>query len=200
VRKVPGSSRSGSSLSGSSLSGSPRRSSLGRASSWRAARLVAALAGAATFGALSCGDDAPGGPAPAFPSAYAASYTEVRGCRSSGEHELNNIRVLADPDALVPYRDRLADFPVGSVVLKEEYDFGDTSCGGEVIRWTVMARLAPGSSAQTLDWYWQDVDGSRRVVSENDSRCIGCHQGCGAAPEGYEGTCTVVGATGGAFP
>jgi hypothetical protein len=153
-----------------------------------------------SLAALSCADDSPGGPAPLFPADYAASYTEVRDCRGSTEHELNNIRVLAAPDALVPYRDRVAEFPEAALVLKEEYDFGDTECSGEIIRWTVMARLAPGSSAQTLDWYWQDVDGSRRVVSENESRCIGCHQGCGGAPEGYAGTCAVAGATGGAFP
>jgi hypothetical protein len=162
--------------------------------------LLAALCGAAGVAALACGEDESDGPEPLFPTDYAASFTEVRGCRSSTEHELNNIRVLADRAALVPYRDRLADFPEGSVVLKEEYGFADSTCSGAVIRWTLMARLASGSSPQTLDWYWQDVDGERRVVSENDSRCIGCHQGCGNAPEGYQGTCTVVGATGGAFP
>jgi hypothetical protein len=153
------------------------------------------------FGALSCGgEDSEDGPEPSFPESYAASYSEVRGCRSSTEHELHNIRVLADSNALGPYRDRDADFPVGSVVLKEEYAFDDTSCSGEIIRWTVMTRLARGSSAPTLDWYWQDVTPARRVLSEDDSRCTGCHQGCGAAPEGYQWTCAVVGATGGAFP
>jgi hypothetical protein len=64
-----------------------------------------------------------------------------------------------------------------------------------------MTRLAPGSSPATLDWYWQDVDASRRVVTENDARCIGCHTTCGVPPEGYQGTCTVVGVSdGAAFP
>ena len=41
----------------------------------------------------------------------------------------------------------------------------------------------------------------RRVISENASRCIGCHTGCGVPPDGYEGTCTGVGGqSGGAFP
>src|SRR5688572_2078881 len=120
----------------------------------------------------SCGEDGDDGPAPSFPSDYRVSYTEVRDCRSSGEHELNNIRVLADEAALAAYRDRQQDFPEGSVVLKEEYGFADSTCSGEPIRWTAMARLASGSSPETLDWYWQDVDGARRVVSENDSRCI----------------------------
>lgn len=149
---------------------------------------------------LSCGDDAPGGPAPSFPADYAASYREVRDCRNSSEHEFMRVRVLADPAALEPYLGREQDFPVGSVVLKEEYDGADTACAGDVVRWTVMSRLAAGSSPQTLDWYWQEVDASRRVESENDSRCVGCHTGCGVPPDGYRGTCTVVGTSGGAFP
>jgi len=153
---------------------------------------------------LACGGDddgdGPSGPAPAFPADYAASYTEVRNCRSSTEHDFNRIRVLADPAALAPYRERDADFPVGSVVLKEEHDFADTDCTGEPIKWTLMQRLAAGSSPETLDWYWQDVNAERRVTTENEARCIGCHTSCGVPPEGYLGTCTVVGASDGAFP
>jgi hypothetical protein len=171
----------------------------------RALGCVLLLALALGAAALGCGDDGGGddgdtGTAPAFPSNYAASYSEVRDCRSSSEHELNRIRVLADPAALAPYRDRDADFPVGSVVLKEEHEFADIDCTSAPVRWTVMTRLASGSSPQTLDWYWQDVDGARRVTSENDSLCISCHTGCGVPPEGYLGTCTVAGASDGAFP
>lgn len=140
------------------------------------------------------------GPEPSFPAGYAASYSEVRDCRNSGDHELNRIRVLVDADALAAYRDRSADFPVGSVVLKEEHGFADADCTDAPVRWTVMTRLAAGSSPETLDWHWQDVDAARRVTSENDSRCIGCHTGCGVPPEGYLGTCTVAGASDGAFP
>ncbi len=150
--------------------------------------------------ALGCGDDAPSGPAPSFPADYASTYSEVRDCRSSSEHEFMRVRVLADAIALGPYVGRDADFPVGSVVLKEEYDFADTACAGDVIRWTVMTRLATGSSPETLDWYWQEVDAARRVETEDENRCIGCHTGCGVPPDGYQGTCTVVGASGGAFP
>lgn len=165
------------------------------------AALVLAALVLAALALQSCADDGGGGggPEPLFAADYATSFTEVRSCRSSTEHELNNIRVLADPAALAPYRDRQADFPEGALVLKEEYGFADSTCSGEVIRWTLMARLGSGSSPETLGWYWQDVDGARRVVSENDSRCVGCHQGCGDPPEGYLGTCTVVGAIGGAL-
>jgi hypothetical protein len=151
-------------------------------------------------GASSCADDSPSGPVPtpAFSADYAATYTEVRDCRSSTEHDLSRVRVLADQAALAPYQGRDADFPVGSVVLKEEHD--DSDCSGVPIRWTVMTRLAPGSSPATLDWHWQDVDAQRQVKTENDSRCVGCHTGCGVPPDGYLGTCTVVGDSGGAFP
>lgn len=151
--------------------------------------------------AAGCSGDGDGasGPPPSFPVDYAASYVEVRDCRNSGDHELNRVRVLADPSALGPYRERQGDFPVGSVVLKEEHDFADTDCTGAPVRWTVMTRLAPGSSPATLDWLWQDVDAERRVTSENDTRCSGCHTGCGAPPEGYLGTCAVAGTSDGAF-
>jgi hypothetical protein len=157
-----------------------------------------ALAVALAFGGSSCsGDEASNGPEPAFPADYAATFTEVRTCRSSTEHDLRRVRVLADPAALEPYRGRALDFPIGSVVLKEEHDGAD--CSGVPVRWTVMTRLAVGSSPATLDWSWQDVDRERRVMTENDSRCIGCHTGCGVPPDGYLGTCTVVGVSGGAF-
>lgn len=155
--------------------------------------------------ASSCGDGEPGerppsGPDPSFPAGYAATYTEVRDCRNSADHNLSRVRVLADPAALAAYQGRDADFPVGAVVLKEEHGFADTDCSAEPVRWTVMTRLAPGSSPGTLDWYWQDVDAERRVQTENDSRCVGCHTTCGVPPDGYLGTCTVAGDNGGAFP
>jgi hypothetical protein len=138
-------------------------------------------------------DDSTGGSdaAPVFPSDYEATYVEVRNCRGSGDHDLNNIRILADPAARTPYEDRAAPFPDGAVVLKEEYDFGDTTCEGPLKQWTVMQKLAPGSSPDTLDWAWQRVDEDRIVVEEDPPRCIGCHTSCGVAPDGYEGTCAV---------
>jgi hypothetical protein len=163
---------------------------------------LSALAFALLLGSSSCAgdDDAPSEPLPAFPADYATTYTEVRDCRNSADHDLSRVRVLADPAALEPYRQRDADFPVGSRVLKEEHDFADSDCSGSPVRWTVMTRLAPGSSPATLDWHWQKVEPPREVRTENEPRCIGCHTSCGVPPDGYLGTCTVVGAIGGAFP
>ena len=131
------------------------------------------------------------GPAPFFPDDYDASFTEVRACRASGDHDLHNVRILADPAALAPYRERMSAFPTGALVLKEEYDFGDVDCTGDILQWTVMRRLEAGSSPDTLDWSWQRVDLERRVLEPDAKRCISCHQGCGVAPDGYEGTCAV---------
>jgi hypothetical protein len=133
------------------------------------------------------GDDA----APVFPEDYASTYVEVRDCRGSGDHDLHNIRVLADPAALAPYRDRDAPFPEGAIVLKEEHDFDDVDCSRAPIGWTVMQRLAPGASEATLGWRWQDVDADREVISEDDPRCVNCHVECGVPPDGYEGTCAI---------
>ena len=136
------------------------------------------------------GDDEPD-IAPLFPADYDASYVEVRNCRNSGDHSLHSIRILVDPAARTPYEGRVEPFPVGAVVLKEEYDFGDTTCEGELLTWTVMQKLETGSSPDTLDWAWQTVDPDRVVVDEDEPRCIACHTGCGVAPDGYDGTCAM---------
>ena len=128
---------------------------------------------------------------PIFPADYASTYTEVRDCRQSGDHELHIVRVLADPVALAAYSMRDRPFPEGATVIKEEYDFGDTRCEGEVLEWTVMRKLPTGSSPDTLDWTWQTVDPMRTVLDQNELRCIGCHQRCGVPPDGYDGTCTI---------
>lgn len=142
---------------------------------------------------VACNDDGDEPAAePLFPEDYAASFTEARPCMPSGDHDLNNVRILVDPAARVPYEERMEPFPVGAIVLKEEYDFGDTTCTGDVKQWTVMRRLAAGSAADTLDWQWQQVDDARDVVSEDLPRCIACHTGCGVPPDGYEGTCAIL--------
>ena len=148
--------------------------------------LAIALGALAGGGAVGCGGgDA--GPEPAFPADYAASFREVRGCRASSDHELNKVRVVADPAAFEPYTTRAAAFPEGAIVLKEEYDFADGACAGAIVRWTVMQR----SAAHPGGWLWQDLDGDRHVVSQDDALCVSCHAGCGRPPDGYEGTCEV---------
>ncbi len=128
---------------------------------------------------------------PDFPADYQQTYTEVRDCRGSGDHNLNNVRMLASPSALEPYQGRVEPFPVDAVVIKEEYEFDDTTCTGTILRWTVMRKLADGSAPETLDWTWQDLNGDREVTEVDGTGCINCHTGCGNLPDGYDGTCSI---------
>jgi Cytochrome P460 len=130
-----------------------------------------------------CGEEEPG-LEPWFPASYASSYVEVRNCRASSEHDLHKIHVLAPPASAAIYTARTDPFPVGTVLLKEEYDFTDDTCAEPILEWTVMERLDTG-------WAFQRVNADRTVESENDTRCIGCHQMCGVPPDGFDGTCAV---------
>jgi len=125
----------------------------------------------------------------AFPANYAESYTSVRNCRKSGDHELDFVRVLADPEALAPYSDRTTPFPDGAVVLKEQYDVSDTTCSGPILQWTVMVK--DSAATARLGWDWQRVAPNRSVTEANTARCFGCHEACTGAPAvGYDFTCT----------
>ncbi|MGE5307422.1 MAG: cytochrome P460 family protein, partial [Hyphomicrobiales bacterium] len=128
---------------------------------------------------------------PVFPADYAATYQQVRNCRLSLEHDLMYIRVLASPDALAAYNGRTAPFPTGAIALKEQYGEDDTTCAGPIVNFTVMQKLAVGSSPATLDWTWQKVGADRRLVDTDITRCTRCHTDCGKPPDGYDGTCTM---------
>ncbi len=143
---------------------------------------VVSMMMSSVLASAACGDEA----AVELPADYGATFTEVRACRSSGDHELRSIRVLVDPRGLDTYRRRDGRFAEGVVVVKEEYEFGDRSCAGPIVEWTVMRRLA---GAEHGGWRWQRLDADRRVVSEDEPRCIGCHTACGQPPDGHDGTC-----------
>src|SRR5690348_14998184 len=143
--------------------------------------------------ATACGDDAPSPDAAApalFPANYLDSYVQVRDCRTSADHDLRHIRVLADPAAKDAYMLRDRPFPEGATLLKEERDFSDDTCAGEIQSFTVMVKLADGSSPSTLDWSWQRVDPkTMRDATEDVGRCVSCHTGCVDPPEFYMHTC-----------
>lgn len=137
-------------------------------------------------------DAAPDAPPvdPAFPANYAATYQQVRDCRKSGDHDLNFIRVLAAPDGLGPYMDRVTPFADGAILIKEEFDIGDSTCSDAIVQWTVMVKDA--AATELNGWRWQRVNTEREVVESDTSRCFGCHEACdGVAPNiGYDYTCT----------
>lgn len=152
--------------------------------------LVLAFAAALSGSAVACDDGGGGEAPPLFPADYDTSYVEVRPCRASADHDLNHVKVWADLNAKDAYQLRDRAFPVGAVVLKAEYDFGDDTCAGPLKLWTVMVKLPDGSAPAALDWRWQKVDVDRVVLTEDEPRCYGCHTGCGVPPVGYRGTCS----------
>ncbi len=127
-------------------------------------------------------------PEPDFPADYAKSFLEVRACRPSAEHDSHFIRILASPNAVETYKSRDGGFPAGTIVLKEERDFGDTTCAGPILQWTVMKLQADGG---VDGWHWQKVSPDRHVLSTNEAKCTACHARCGQPPEGFAGTCAV---------
>jgi len=117
---------------------------------------------------------------PIFPADYRATFVEVRNCRLSVEHGGINIRVLTNPIAAQPYLENRNPLPDGSIVVKEEFNVSDGSdCSDDkLMRWRAM-RKEPGIDPQDGDWHWQWVDreqdGSRSVLFDDKSTCIGCH-------------------------
>lgn len=139
---------------------------------------------------VACRDDGSSVPSePLFPADYASSYVEVRDCRLSGDHEFNHVRVLADPGALASYRDRSSPFPVGSILMKEEYD--DDACT-MLVGFTAMQREPAGYDTAGGDWHWQKLDARRGVTQDGVvRRCRSCHEGCGVPPDGFDWTCAI---------
>jgi len=125
-----------------------------------------------------------------FPADYAARYTEVRNCRGpSVAHHNEYIRVVASPEALMPYMNRTDPFAVGAVVLKEQYGSTDKDCSGPIVEYSAMVRLATGSDLNALDWTWQADSGDREVLSDDVKTCISCHSNCDGQSGGYLATC-----------
>jgi len=129
------------------------------------------------------------GPQPVFPADLERTYTELRGCRESHEHELHFIRVLVSPSAIEPYQALSPDlpYPEGATLVKLEYD--DDACS-ELVLYTAYRKLAPNANLAGGDWLWQRVGPERDVIEEGAPwRCINCHTYHCAPPYGYDLTC-----------
>jgi hypothetical protein len=121
--------------------------------------------------------------APIFPANYRDSFIEVRDCRLGIEHGGVMIRVLANSIAAEPYRKLQNPLPVGSIVVKEEYDIhaADCSDAAKIATWSAMAKQSQGFDPDDGDWKWQRVLAPSRHVSCNDKLCPGfvcitCHK------------------------
>ena len=144
----------------------------------------AALFFFATLSFIACGDEPePPGPQPLFPEGFETTYSAVRDCRFSIEHDGVTIIVYASPDAAEAYTNGQYPFAPGATIVKKEHR--DGSCT-ELSGYTVMKKTGNGSTA--ADWSWQRVGADRKVDTEEPAqRCISCHAGC---TEGRDQTCT----------
>lgn len=116
-----------------------------------------------------------------------ADYGEVRDCRHSHEHELRHIRVFADALALEVYDIWDRPYPVGSTIVKLEYD--DEECEN-LLGYTAMKKLEAGENPAGHDWWWQKLDEDKQVTEEGAPfSCIDCHEHHCAPPDGFDLTC-----------
>ncbi len=113
-------------------------------------------------------------PEPVFPTTYRATFTEVRTCRFSTEHGGVNVRVWANAIGAQPYLANANPLPVGSVVVKEEFN-GSACDDADLNGWRVMRKEAPGFDPVDGDWHWQWVNADRTVRVDDKQTCIGCH-------------------------
>jgi hypothetical protein len=137
----------------------------------RAAGLVAlALGGCAEVDSFQ--------PQQILPADYRTTFVQVRGCRSSVEHNLEHIVVRTSP-AVAPVYDRGPyPFPVGTVIVKEEYG-SDNRCQF-LTGYTIMKKEAPGTDSAAGDWRWFKLDSMDRVTMQGSAtrRCSTCHATC----------------------
>jgi hypothetical protein len=126
---------------------------------------------------------------PIFPADYRDTYIEVRDCRLGIEHGGEMIRVLANPIAAQPYLKLQNPLPVGSIVIKEEYDFSATDCSDptKIMSWSAMRKETPGFDPIDGDWHWQRVAApSRSIICAAKDDCPGftcTSAGCHHLPE-----------------
>jgi len=116
-----------------------------------------------------------GDPEPVFPADYRTAYTEVRDCRFSIEHGGVSIRVLANDVGAQAYLNGENPLPVGSVILKEEYNGSSCSDDSALRLISVMRKESPGFDVDDGDWHWQEVTPQREVINDFKTNCIGCH-------------------------
>jgi len=140
-------------------------------------------------GAAGCSDDGGSDAEVSLVPADYSSFQEVRNCRTSADHLLMKIRILADPSVTAAYLGNTGPFPEGSIILKEERDPADDTCSGPIESWTIMVKQPAGTSPNQLDYVWQRVRASdHKVITEDVTRCASCHVNC-VPPEHAGYTC-----------
>lgn len=122
---------------------------------------------------------------PIFPASYRNNYVEVRSCRFSVEHGGVSMRVLANPVAVDAYLGEENPLPVGSVIIKEEFNAADCNDDSKLGRWAAMRKQPAGFDDEHGNWQWQWVNRNRTVATDNKLACIGCHVAPACAARDY---------------
>lgn len=121
-----------------------------------------------------------------FPADYRQSYTVVRDCRNSIEHGFT-VKVWANEIAREAYLNDENPLPLGSILVKEEFEGVDCDNDAELAQWRVMRKAVAGLDDTDGDtWQWQRVlAGSREVVENTKASCIDCHRAEGCIERDY---------------
>lgn len=121
-----------------------------------------------------------GGPTvdePVFPADYRNTYTLVRDCRLGIEHGGTQIRVWVNDIGAAAYQAEEDPLPVGTVVVKEEYEGTDCSNDDDLHVWAVMRKESPGFDPDNNDWDWIEYAAPGRTrTSFVKQLCIDCHR------------------------
>ncbi len=142
-------------------------------------RAIAALLAA---NLVSCGGDDSSSPPPppedpVFPADYLTTYTEVRNLRPSNFHDGSQpntqaIRVHCNPASADEYANAIYPLPEGTVLVKTQYA---DPAGTVVVGFTAMLKRAPGGAPGLGDWFWQESNASRTVITSSEQECFDCH-------------------------
>lgn len=144
----------------------------------------------AAAGCSAAAPQAPEKPALIFDQNFRQSYSEVRQCRSPGEHSgLAGFTVWVNQEGAASFSAIWQTPPAvsalvdGAVVVKEIYSTQDCAPNA-VDRWVAM-RKKSGFDPAHGDWQWQEVTAQGVVTPDSAlARCPQCHTG-EASCDGY---------------
>ncbi len=124
-----------------------------------------------------CGGDPCGGetaePAAADFSGWASWVKLGTERHFSKGHGKSWVDVYAEQAHVDMYNAKGALYPVGARIAKAQYASKDAT---ELLRVTVMAKMAPGYDAEYGDWYYALLDPSGSKTHEGKmKKCINCH-------------------------
>lgn len=118
----------------------------------------------------------PGDDGVIFPANYRETFTLVRECRNSIEHG-STVRVWVNAIGAADYQAGTNPLPVGTIVVKEEFEGTNCNDDSELKLWSAMKKEAAGFDPVDADWRWQEVRAPDRTITLSDkSTCIGCHR------------------------